>query len=455
MKWSIDQIEEWISTKPFILQSKEFISTKAKLCFKCLECGDSFHATFANVLRGSGCPRLDRRLQPDEKKCVIDLIENTYEIEFQCEDARGRARWKCVGCGHIWARGYFLSKGHGRKKRTRCIRCFPEVKARKWDIESVIENLRSRAIGVELVSTEYVSVEHPLDVKCSTCKYMWSSTWNVLRRVKGCPQCLDCKKLTRSDIEHKIANSSLTILPTTEPSNDAALTWLCTSCGAQRIAKWNQVDRSMKRGSSGCYSCEGKTRWSRRKIQELLDAKNAKITVLAEYVSSRTPLRVSCCVCAHIWFSSPASLIARNKGCHECNTTGKVEKSIRRFLSLVFGQEFRRTRPEWLRSDRTRGRLEIDCLCEVLNLAVEVDGPHHRRYNRMFHKTLADFEYRILCDKIKREIIQARGIRFVCVELSKNSKPIDYYKQRLKDDLTECGVKIPTAWDQTPMTVND
>lgn len=65
----------------------------------------------------------------------------------------------------------------------------------------------------------------------------------------------------------------------------------------------------------------------------------------------------------------------------------KNEARVGELLKFIFPEHnFKKIRPDWLRNPKTGKNLEIDFYCKKLNLAVEVDGKQHFRFNAFFHK---------------------------------------------------------------------
>lgn len=81
-----------------------------------------------------------------------------------------------------------------------------------------------------------------------------------------------------------------------------------------------------------------------------------------------------------------------------------AENIVEANLKILFGdvQVEKNFRPEWLINPKTNKRLEIDFFLPSLNLAFEVQGPHH----------ITD-EYQMYKDSFKREVIPKRGIIFI------------------------------------------
>jgi len=59
------------------------------------------------------------------------------------------------------------------------------------------------------------------------------------------------------------------------------------------------------------------------------------------------------------------------------------------------------------------GLLEYDFYIPALGVLVEYNGEEHYRYIPHFHKGKRDFEYRVLCDRMKEEYAREAGLILV------------------------------------------
>jgi len=91
------------------------------------------------------------------------------------------------------------------------------------------------------------------------------------------------------------------------------------------------------------------------------------------------------------------------------------EEQCRRFLEAVFEKPFPRRRPRFLRSATTGRCLELDCYCEELGLAVEVNGPQHYVFVPHFHRTREDLHAQRARDAAKAEGCLRAGVELVVV----------------------------------------
>src|SRR5690606_28434404 len=84
------------------------------------------------------------------------------------------------------------------------------------------------------------------------------------------------------------------------------------------------------------------------------------------------------------------------KACPSCKPKSIIEETVRQILAFIFNRPFYSFRPHWLKLDKMRVPLEIDCYCEDrikdtqgnnIKLGIEVDGEQHSVYKKKYYKT--------------------------------------------------------------------
>jgi hypothetical protein len=93
----------------------------------------------------------------------------------------------------------------------------------------------------------------------------------------------------------------------------------------------------------------------------------------------------------------------------------KTEKEFRRIIEAIFNLPFPSCRPGFLRNPKTGKNLELDMYNPILNLAFEYQGIQHRKFTKMFHKSIQDFYSQLERDQYKKECCQRLGIKLVCI----------------------------------------
>ncbi len=112
----------------------------------------------------------------------------------------------------------------------------------------------------------------------------------------------------------------------------------------------------------------------------------------------------------------------------------KLEAISRACLEKIYsGHEFKNIRPDWLINPETGKKLELDCYCEELKIAVEVQGVQHiKPVIGYFHKNIEDFEAQQARDLIKVEECVKRGIHLITIPFNvRATKACEYLMKEL------------------------
>jgi hypothetical protein len=86
---------------------------------------------------------------------------------------------------------------------------------------------------------------------------------------------------------------------------------------------------------------------------------------------------------------------------------------MRERLGKIFGVEFKKVRPTWLRNPSTKRCLELDMYNEDLALAFEYDGAQHTHYTPHFHGSREHYEYRVLVDRLKDTLCKEHVVTLI------------------------------------------
>lgn len=92
--------------------------------------------------------------------------------------------------------------------------------------------------------------------------------------------------------------------------------------------------------------------------------------------------------------------------------TSRLQFQVVKEMDRIFGCHAVRenSRPEWLTSSDGQ-RLELDVFIPSVNIAIEVQGSHHFRFSKHFHRDAEGFQRLLKADKQKQAICRRRGIR--------------------------------------------
>ena len=101
-------------------------------------------------------------------------------------------------------------------------------------------------------------------------------------------------------------------------------------------------------------------------------------------------------------------------------SNGNVSKGEARckiLLQKLFGKQFNKARPDFLRNNITDGQnnLELDCYNEEMKLAVEYNGVQHYKHTPFFHKTKDAFYNQKYRDDMKLRLCAQKGVNLISV----------------------------------------
>lgn len=108
---------------------------------------------------------------------------------------------------------------------------------------------------------------------------------------------------------------------------------------------------------------------------------------------------------------------------------GKFEERCREIFKGLFGVDFKKTYPKWLKSERG-GQMHLDGYNKYLKIAFEYQGEQHYRFIPYYHRTKEVFEKRQVDDRWKKNICKEN--RVVLIEI-----PYTVKFQELKDYIIE------------------
>jgi hypothetical protein len=166
---------------------------------------------------------------------------------------------------------------------------------------------------------------------------------------------------------------------------------------------WKQPVGALLANKSWCSICSGN---SPRNLQVLIDIATAR----GGKVLSTTYKNVDAtydfeCSLGHKFSNTFKHVEKRGQWCPICNKGSKSEEICRTTFEQIFGYEFRKVRPKWLRNSRNR-QMEIDGYCAELNFGFEYQGIQH--FGKQIFKS--SLEVRIADDELKAKLCKENGI---------------------------------------------
>ena len=113
------------------------------------------------------------------------------------------------------------------------------------------------------------------------------------------------------------------------------------------------------------------------------------------------------------------------------NDESKGECICRHILEDIYGEQFIRIRPDFLKYPDTNQKLELDGWCVKLKIAFEYNGAQHYKYNKFFHPTEEHFYKQVYRDNWKFNRMNELGYYLITVPYtvphSMIRQYIDYY----------------------------
>ena len=206
---------------------------------------------------------------------------------------------------------------------TSCPKCANFIKTKTTEQfvkELKIINPEITVIGKYINSQTKIKIQH-------TCGNKWESAPNNLLKGKSCPKCSKIKtskkqtETTEQFIEKlKIVNPEITVIG--KYINSQTKIEVQHTCGY----KWNTTPTSLLQGSS-CPKCFGTLKKTTKQFIEELKIINPEITVIGEYINSRTKIEVQHS-CGHKWKVTPNGLL-QGTSCTKCARLVKKTKFIK------------------------------------------------------------------------------------------------------------------------------
>lgn len=114
------------------------------------------------------------------------------------------------------------------------------------------------------------------------------------------------------------------------------------------------------------------------------------------------------------------------------DSSGEME--CRRVAEKLTGKPFPKKRPSFLLNKVTNSKLELDCYCEELQVAIEYNGKQHYEYVPYFHSSKDAFYNTKYRDEIKNKLCYENNVTLITVPYTVETRDIEeYLTNRFKD----------------------
>lgn len=335
IKWNLEKIRERLSEiSPNIeILSEEYVSTRAKLRCRCLIDGHEWEATWANLLKGTGCWTCyieSQRLTLDKIKSFIEK-ESGSGCKLLSEEYKrntGDLKFKCR-CGMDFSTTWTQFKSHDKRQ---CNACGVKkmIDKKKLGMAEVTRRLLDLDINIKILGKEYINSRTPMRCKCLLDNYEWEITWANLSVGKGCPKCTGVAKPTIKEIRDRLTEDKphIELLSTEYINNRSKLSFKCLLDEYEWETTWN----SLVQGAN-CPRCVGQERLNLDTVKNRLGKINPNIEILSrEFDVSNAYLECKCLIDNHTWRATWGNL-SQGKGCPKCG--GKLIPTIESVKAMM------------------------------------------------------------------------------------------------------------------------
>lgn len=304
----------------------------------------------------------------DENDCqLIDVVDinNRY-----VEDVV--VRFKCK-CGNLDEKIY---KNFSRYPR--CTMCGQSNcgNKKRFSIGKIREAFEVR--NCTLLGDEYINAHQKLKYKCNICGKVHTTTWNNFTKIKSlCLDCFNsydgCQKMSIEKLKNKLKEMGMELYSESFEYISRTKTKLpmkCQRCGKLQYRSFAILYKNKK---CVCKDCE-KTNLHTLEVAQKIIFEKYEVKLL-----SYNGFRKNCiykCNCGHINEINYSTLFNHGLWCPYCMMTrSKGEELVKRWLienNIDFKYE------KTFDGLKNIGKLKIDFFLEDYDVAIEVDGEHHR-----------------------------------------------------------------------------
>lgn len=342
-----------------------------------------------------------------------------------------KLQWRCGVCGYGWeATPANIKSGRWCPKCAGCT---------KKTLEDMQEMAKKR--GGECLSKAYKGAHGKLLWRCVVCSKEWSASPNNVARGTWCPRCSHKERVSIAQI-HVLAKSRggecLSTACKTVDTNK--LLWKCNRCGNV----WEATTDNIKQGT-WCPKC---AKVKKRTLEEMKAVARERdgLCLSKEYLNCWSDLLWKCNVCSNEW-KATGNNVLRGTWCPYCPRPS--ESLCRKIFEELFGVNFPKRRPLWLKNHKTGGRMELDGYNEQLKIAFEYNGLQHYDVLDMFHRSVDDLERSVQRDILKQRLCTENAVRLIVIPpLRLKHKALPFItkktlRQFILDRLKNAGITPP------------
>jgi len=371
--------------------SSAYSDQNTKLKWECKN-GHVWEACSKGIRDGHWCPKCAGRGFTIKDMNDFAKSKGGKCLSLEYIGSRKSLKWECLK-GHTWTSSYYWAQ------RTWCAEC-NQIEKNKSTLEEM-RNIARKRHG-KCLSEEY----HPNKKLKWECKqgHIWEAVGFKIKRGNWCAICSGKQKFSVKYLQQTAKNRGGRVVSDRYVDAHSKILWECAYGH-----RWEARLCDIKNHKSWCPFCTGKKtiehmqKWADKYKGECLSEK---------YVNSRTELKWKCKI-GHIFWKTP-QIVQRGGFCPECSSF-ESEQFCREIFEELFGQEFPKKWPKWLKRYDTGVTLQLDGYCENLKIAFEHNGLQHYKMCDRFHmskKDLLDVRYR---DDVKIQRCKEKGIFLIII----------------------------------------
>ena len=209
----------------------------------------------------------------------------------------------------------------------------------------------------------------------------------------------------RIDVMRALAISRGGVLKTEEYiSSSYKYEWQCSSGHI-----WNATWSSVSTGGTWCGICSGNSPRNIDELRKVVEERGGKL-ISTEYKNVDTSYDYECSL-GHKFSNRFSAVVNKGQWCPRCSKGSKSEEICRVTFEQIFGFEFQKARPKWLRNQRNN-QMEIDGYCAELKIGFEYQGIQH--FGKQIHGT--SLEKRIADDQEKARLCKENGVHLFIID---------------------------------------
>lgn len=239
--------------------------------------------------------------------------------------------------------------------------------------------------------------------------HRWAALPSNILKGTWCKKCSslhvnDWKRLTLEEMHSIAAERNGKCLADAYINSDIPLKWSC-----EFGHEWSARPYHVKAGS-WCPECRNKniaaqnTKHTLTEFEDIAESRGSKV-LDKKYEGFNSKLKIRC-LNGHIFSMTPKNIL-RGQWCPICKRDSRGEIFVRTLFEHMFGQQFPKSRPKWLRG------LELDGYSKTLKLAFEHHGQQHYRMVPVFHLETSDFRNQQKRDNLKAKLCERHGVELI------------------------------------------